>query len=68
MDPYPTDFYYVEGKLPPYLDLEIAFLEPSALEQYRILPTPAAQKSFLDRNLSKVHIFRQRIALHSAPQ
>ena len=67
MDPYPTDFSYSEGALPPYLDLEVAFLEPSAFEQYRSMPAPA-QQGFLNRNLSKVHIFRQRIALHSAPQ
>ena len=65
----------MENSLPSYLDVELAILEPQALEQLRSLPyvptlsqdeQPAVK--FLKRQLTKIHIFRQRIPIRNAAQ
>ncbi len=59
---------FVGDRLPAYLELELAFLEPAAVEQARGFPTRPAMINFLNDQAGKVHLFRQRIPVRTAPQ
>ncbi len=65
-----TQFVFLSNALPAYLELELGVLEPEALKQYNALrqaPVPAAS-DFLRNQAHRVHLFRKRIPIRSAPQ
>lgn len=58
----PNRFEY----MPSYLDLEVAILEPRALERYRTIANPNKAAEYLTNRADKVHIFRQRISIRTS--
>jgi hypothetical protein len=50
--------------LPAYVDLELAVLEPGAVEKFRARPTTAATE-YLSRQIGRTHVFRQRVAIRA---
>ncbi len=65
-----TQFVFLSNALPAYLELELGVLEPDALKQFNALrqaPAPAAS-DFLRKQANRVHLFRKRIPIRSAPQ
>jgi len=55
-------------RLPAYLDIELAVLEPSALAKFRVreeIGQPQAAE-FLARQIGATHVFRQRVAIRPA--
>lgn len=61
-----TDARFASNALPAYLDVELGVLEPAALEQFRSFPTPNSARAFLRERAGQVHLFRQRIPIHTA--
>ena len=59
------NFYFVSNALPRFVELELGILEPQILEQYKSMP-PNVASNFLARQAGRVHLFRQRIAIHTA--
>jgi len=56
-----SQFY---GALPSYFDVEMAVLEPQVLKQVRSLPPdPQVRANFLGRQIGRVTLFRQRVAI-----
>lgn len=67
---YSTLFAFKSNAMPAYVDMELALLEPETLTQYyRMLEdqNPNAT-NFLARQITKVHLFRQRIPIRTAAQ
>ncbi|MBI4324775.1 MAG: hypothetical protein HY674_05870 [Chloroflexi bacterium] len=65
-----TQFVFLSNALPAYLELELGVLEPDTLRQFNALreaPAPAAS-DFLRKQAHRVHLFRKRIPIRSAPQ
>ncbi|MDX1953526.1 MAG: hypothetical protein SFY81_15235 [Verrucomicrobiota bacterium] len=59
------------NSLPHYLDIEIGVLEPATLKQYNQMIEDGLSgqaTTFLSRNLSKVHLYRQRVPIRTAVQ
>lgn len=66
--PFAEDARFLSNAVPAYVDLELGVLEPQTLEQYRAFQVnPALATNFLARQAAKVHLFRQRIPIPSAP-
>jgi prepilin-type N-terminal cleavage/methylation domain-containing protein len=67
---YATAFSFRSNALPAYIDLELGILEPEALAQYYTMlkDQNAGATNFLARQISKVHLFRQRIPIRTAVQ
>ena len=61
-----TDARFISNALPTYLEIEIGVLEPATLEQFRSFPAPNAAQNFLRDRAGQVHLFRQRIPIHTA--
>lgn len=57
---------FARDSLPTFLDLELGVLDPATLSTLRSLPA-AVRGGFIQRNLGKIQIFRQRIHLRAAP-
>jgi prepilin-type N-terminal cleavage/methylation domain-containing protein len=67
---YQTLFSFKSNALPAYIDLEFGILEPETLTQYYQMlkdENPNAT-NFLARQITKVHLFRQRIPIRTAAQ
>lgn len=67
---YSSNFAFRSNALPAYLDLQLGILEPETLSQYYTMVrdgNPNASK-FLARQISKVHLFRERIPIRTAVQ
>lgn len=67
---YTTAFRFLSNALPAYIEMEFGMLEPETLAQYYTMlddQNPNAPK-FLQRQISKVHLFRQRIPIRTAAQ
>lgn len=67
------DYFGFRGRfLPAFVDLEIGMLEPQATRQFNAIAanSPVAAKAFLQNQLGKIHIFRQRIQVrnHMKPE
>lgn len=65
---YASGFAFKSNALPSYVDLEFAILEPETLSQYYSMlqdKNPNAT-NFLAKQVTKVHLFRQRIPIRSA--
>ncbi len=70
MDPnrLQTQFAFTSNAVPSYVELELGVLEPAAYKQYQGLEGTSAGVSFLQKQASKVHLFRQRIPIRTAQQ
>jgi type II secretory pathway pseudopilin PulG len=67
---YTTAFTFLSNALPAYVEMEFGMLEPETLAQYYTMlddANPNAAK-FLQKQISKVHLFRQRIPIRTAAQ
>lgn len=67
---YTTAFRFLSNALPAYIEMELGMLEPETLAQYYLMledENPNALK-FLQRQIGKVHLFRQRIPIRTAAQ
>jgi hypothetical protein len=67
---YTTKFQFFSNSLPAYIEMEFGMLEPETLAQYYTMlddQNPNATK-FLQRQIAKVHLFRQRIPIRTAAQ
>ena len=67
---YTTAFTFLSNALPAYVEMEFGMLEPETLAQYYVMlddANPNAAK-FLQRQIAKVHLFRQRIPIRTAAQ
>ncbi len=61
-------FEFRHDDLPAYVDLELGILEPSALEHYRaVAKNPVRARAYLQEQAGKIHFFRQRIPIRTAP-
>jgi len=61
-----TDSYaFTNTMLPAYIDLELAVLEPGAVEKFRARASidPARATNFLATQIGRTHVFRQRVAI-----
>ena len=63
---------FTNGVVPAYLDLELGILEPRAYEKYKALaeikaqiPTDTRAFQYLSNHVEKVHLFRQRVPIHT---
>ena len=62
-------FAFSSNSLPPYLDVEMAVLEPKSVEQLRARANnPAKATEYLRQQAGRIHFFKQRVALRNAPQ
>jgi prepilin-type N-terminal cleavage/methylation domain-containing protein len=67
---YVSSFNFRSNALPSYIEMELGMLEPETLELYYTMlkdENPTAT-NFLARQISKVHLFRQRIPIRAAAQ
>jgi prepilin-type N-terminal cleavage/methylation domain-containing protein len=71
---YSTRFVFRSNAMPAYIDLQLGILEPEALSQYNLMleddpdDKTGRAKNFLARQISKVHLFRQRIPIRTSAQ
>ena len=64
-----TQLTFMSNALPAFVELELGVLEPVALKQYQALTdSPAAAATFLKKQPSKVHLFRQRVPIRTVLQ
>jgi hypothetical protein len=67
---YTTAFTFLSNALPAYVEMEFGMLEPETLAQYYVMlddENPNASQ-FLQKQIAKVHLFRQRIPIRTAAQ
>lgn len=67
---YVSSFQFRSNALPSYIEMELGMLEPDTLLQFYTMvedQNPNAT-NFLARQISKVHLFRQRIPIRTAVQ
>ena len=65
---YVSTFNFRSNALPSYVEMELGMLEPETMEQYYTMladQNPNAT-NFLARQITKVHLFRQRIPIRAA--
>jgi prepilin-type N-terminal cleavage/methylation domain-containing protein len=58
-------YKFSNNELPGYLDLELGILEPQVVELLSAFQTEQKRKEFVERNSSKIHIFRQQIPIRA---
>ena len=62
-------YYSFSNTLPAYVDIELAVLEPKAVEQVRARANNIAKAiEYLKKQPGRMHFFKQRVALRNAPQ
>lgn len=66
--PHSTRTIFLNNAMPRYLDVELAVLEPQAVEQLRSIANADVLAQFWRNQISKIHIFRQRIPIRNAAQ
>jgi len=67
---YTGTFNFRSNALPSYIEMELGMLEPETMEQFYTMladNNPNAT-NFLARQITKVHLFRQRIPIRAAAQ
>lgn len=67
---YVNTFNFRSNAMPAYIEMELGMLEPETLEQFYTMvadQNPNAT-NFLARQITKVHLFRQRIPIRAAAQ
>ncbi len=57
--------YFMDKQMPAYLELELGYLEPPVADQAKSFPDRAVARRFLEKQAGKVHLFRQRIPVHT---
>jgi hypothetical protein len=65
---YATIFNFRSNALPSYIEMELGMLEPETLEQFYTMVSDGNPNAtnFLARQITKVHLFRQRIPIRAA--
>ena len=66
---YVSTFNFRSNALPSYIEMELGMLEPETMEQFYTMladQNPNAATNFLARQITKVHLFRQRIPIRAA--
>ena len=60
-------YKFSNNELPGYVEVDLGILEPSAVELTRVFSATNynAQREFVERNSSKIHIFRQQIPIRA---
>ena len=56
---------FLSSAVPAFVEVEIGILEPQTYERYRAISAASAQAEFLKNQASRVHIFRQRVAVRN---
>lgn len=51
--------------VPAAVEIELGFLESRVLERANSIPNNATRREFIERQAGRVHLFRQRIPIHS---
>jgi hypothetical protein len=51
--------------VPAAVEIELGFLESRTLERAKSIPNITTRREFLERQAGRVHLFRQRIPIHS---
>ena len=66
----PGGFFFRKEFLPAYVELELGFLEPVTTRQFHAIETgdPLAAKTFLEGQIGKMHLFRERIPIRNHVQ
>jgi prepilin-type N-terminal cleavage/methylation domain-containing protein len=63
-------FQFIGDKIPSYVDVELAVVEQNILARFRARDADAAGQAsaleYLDRQIGKTHLFRQRVAIRPA--
>jgi hypothetical protein len=63
--PGEIDLYvFRSNAVPAYVEFELGILEPRAYERFKALPS-SAQKSYLQNQVGRVHMFRQRVPVRA---
>ncbi len=60
------DWQFYSNSLPAYVELELGVLVPQVLQRMRSLPTPEAQRKYLDSQPGAVNMFHKMIPLRNA--
>jgi hypothetical protein len=63
--PDEVNYFFSSNAVPACVELELGILEQSALDRYKSIPAPAARLQFLINQTSRVHLFRQRVAIRN---
>lgn len=63
-----THFTFTSNALPAYVEVELGLLEPETLKQYynMVADKNPNAAGFLERQIARVHLFRQRIPIRTA--
>jgi hypothetical protein len=57
-------YVFKSNAVPAYVEFEFGILEPRAYERFKALPS-SAQKSYLQNQVGRVHMFRQRVPVRA---
>jgi hypothetical protein len=58
--------YFTNNAVPAFVELELGILEPEITERFRSLSdNPIAARNYLEKQASRVHIFRQRVPIRN---
>ncbi len=64
------DFEFLADRVPAYIEVELAVVEPNILARFRArdadVPGRQAALEYLNRQIGKTHLFRQRVAIRAA--
>lgn len=60
---------YTNDIVPAYIDLEFGVLEPRTFDRYKSINSvsPANALAYLNNQVHRVHVFRERIPIRTAP-
>jgi prepilin-type N-terminal cleavage/methylation domain-containing protein len=68
-DPSKVAYLFYSNNLPPYVDIELAILEPKAVEQFRARTNNMVKaREYLLKQAGRIHFFKERVALRNAPE
>lgn len=59
------DFRFLGDTVPTAVEIELGVVEPEVAEKVNAIGAPAAAERFLNEQVGKVHIFKQRVPIHS---
>jgi len=62
----PESYQFLNDQVPGFVEVELAILEPTAVELLRAAQSGPARTNILAQNMSKIHVFRQQIPIRSA--
>jgi prepilin-type N-terminal cleavage/methylation domain-containing protein len=58
-------YFFLSNAVPAAVEIELGFLESRTLERAKSIPNITTRREFLERQAGRVHLFRQRIPIHS---